>query len=116
MGFIQKGAEGSVATQKRVYLIVVMGVVAVIGSGLKNRIKVDGVNSEVFQIVELFIDTQQIAAFKAFWRWGRIPGFKITRLGDVRAPGKTVRKNLVENSFFYPIGRRRGWFTHSGSF
>ena len=94
------------STQQRVDQVVVVGVVAVIGSGLENGIEVNGSYAEVSEIIEFFQNAHQVAAFKAVNGGKTVPAFKLAWFGDLAAPGKAVRENLIKNRIFNPIGVR----------
>lgn len=56
--------EVLLASEQRVDALVVAGVVAVVGVRLKNRVEVDGLHVQAFEVVELFHDAAQRAAEK----------------------------------------------------
>ena len=110
VGFIQQEAQGFIAAQQWVYIIVIVGMVAVIGRRGKDRVEVNGSDPQVFQVIQFFGYAIQVAAFKAILGWGRVPGFEAQawhpfappNYGGVAA-GEAVGKDLVENGVLYPV-------------
>ena len=54
MGGVQKLAESCVPAQEGIYPIVIVGVIAVVGRGLEDRVEVDGGDAQVHQVVQMF--------------------------------------------------------------
>lgn len=60
--------EVLLASEQRVDALVVAGVVAVVGVRLKNRVEVDGLHVQAFEVVELFHDAAQLPPKKSLFR------------------------------------------------
>ena len=74
---IEQFAERLVTAQKRINVIVIVGVIAMIGCGCKDRREINGVRSKVFDVVEMFCYTAQIAALESINSRRRIPRLEI---------------------------------------
>ena len=57
------------------------------------------------KVVEMFDDTEQIAAVIPLLGRGRMPGEEVIGLGNARAAGEAIGEDLVENGVFEPVGR-----------
>src|SRR5688572_8756353 len=111
MGFIQQLPERHIASQQRVYLKIIIGVVAVIGGGGKDGVEIEGVDAQLLEIIQLIHDPVEVSPLKPLLlRWAA-PGFKLksSRMPSPGAPGKTVRKNLIKDGIFCP---GRGIYSH----
>ncbi len=104
VGLIQQGVERPVSAQDGIDPVIVVGVIAVVGGGLEDGVKVDGGEPEVLEIVEALGYAEQVAAFEAIDRRLAIPGFKVGGFFHPFAPGEAVGKDLVENGVFDPTG------------
>ena len=106
VGFFQQALKGGRAAQQRIHLKVIVGVVAVIGRGLKHRGKVKRVDAQVLQVIQVFTHPQQVAAFEPPGGGRRVPGFQVVGFGQGRAVSEAVRKDLVKNGVMHPGGCR----------
>lgn len=88
-------------------LIVIMGVIAVITGGLKNWGEINGINSQILEIIQLFNNAPQVATFVALQPWHFFPGFpgycSQEFMMGLLAVGKAIGKDLVKNRIFDPI-------------
>ena len=103
MGFLDEDIKCFPATQQRINQVIVMRVVAMVGSRLKDRVEVDGIDPQVLQVVQFFIDTQKVSTFETLYCWGRVPWFHVIRLDNFLTMRKAVRENLVKNCIFNPL-------------
>ena len=92
MRLVEQPAEGGVAAEHRVDLLVVVGVVAVVRGRLEDRREVDGVDAEVDQVVELLDDADQVAPLIAVVGRGGAPVVEVAGLGDRQARAKRSGK------------------------
>ena len=105
VGGIQQGPQRRVATQQRVDHHIIIGVIPMVGRRRKDRVKIERGNAQGLQIIELFNNAIQVAALIALLFRRRAPRFQGNAIGmaRLRAAGKAIRKNLVENGLFHPI-------------
>ncbi len=104
---VEQFAQRGIATQQRIDLHVVEGVIAVVGGRGKDRVQVDGVDAQRLKIIEAIHDAEQVAALKALLLRRCAPRLELeTRAVDkARAARKAVGIDLVEDSVFDPVGR-----------
>ena len=102
---VQQLPKGGIPAQKRVYLHVVEGMVTVIRGRAEDRVQVEGVYTQILQVVQAVHDTQKIAALKALFRWRCTPGFELDsgKVLQTGAATEPVRKDLIENRVLNPI-------------
>ena len=105
VGFVDQPAEGRVAAEHRVDLLVVVRVIAMVRGRLEDRREVDGVDAQVAQIVEMLDDADQVAALVAVIRRRRAPLVEVPGLGDRQAPREPIGEDLVEDRVADPVGR-----------
>jgi len=74
-----------------------------IGCRRKDRVKVNGIDTKIFQVIQLFINTHQVAALETIWGGVAIPALKVSWFKDLVAPGETIGENLVEHRVFDPV-------------
>ena len=90
-------------------MVIIVCVVAVIGSGRKNGIEIERVDAQRLEIRQLFNNPQQIATLKTVVGGCCAPGLQILGFGQVAvlpetaALGEPIREYLVEYSVFNPI-------------
>src|SRR3954451_22902712 len=104
MRLVEQGAEGSVAAQQRIDLVVIVGMVAMVRGRLEDRSEVDRRRAKRLNVIEMLDYAQQVAAFVALNRRRAIPGLKIARLGQLVALREAVGENLVEDGVLDPAG------------
>ena len=102
VSFRYEGVEVSFVTEDRVDLEVVVGVVAVICRGLKDRVEVEGVYAELLKVVEVLLYSPQGASLETVYGGPRLPGFQVLRFRALVA-GKTVREDLIEDRVRHPV-------------
>jgi len=107
---VQQAAQGGIPAEDGIDLQVVVGMVAVVGGGLEDRRKVNGIDAQVLQVIQLFQHADQVAALESVAGGRGVPGFQVGWLGDLRIPGgcKPVREDLVKNSMMNPFGGGKG--------
>jgi hypothetical protein len=64
VSFIEQLAQGFVPAQQRIDLKVIKRMIAVIGSGREDRVQVQGIDTQGFQVVKPIDDPAQITALK----------------------------------------------------
>ncbi len=101
---VEQGVKISHTAQLGVDLVVIRGIVAVVGGGVKNGVEVDRVHPQVEDVVEALDDTPQVAALKSPGGWGRAPGLEVRRVVGGIAVGEAVGEDLVEDGILYPGG------------
>jgi hypothetical protein len=106
VGGVEELAQGVVAAEQGIDLVVVVRVVAVVGRGGKDGVQVEGRDAQVVQIVEIVDDAVEVAALKSLFLGGSAPWLEINLLlvRDLPAPGKAVGKDLVEDGVLCPVG------------
>ncbi len=105
VGFVDELSQSRVAAQERIDHLVVVGVVAMVRCRSEDRSQVQRRYAEAREVVEVFNDTEQVAALEAVMGGRRVPGLERARLGHSSAGGETVRKDLVEDGVPDPIRR-----------
>ena len=111
-----------VGAEYRINLVVVAGVVVVIALRLKDRIKINCGDSQLFEVVKLLFNAAQIAAkkvvssnfvavsvFEVNWIIAPARVINCAFLFDnlVAVAIKSVRENLIHDGMFKPIGSFR---------
>ena len=61
---VDQRVKGRIAAQDRIDPVKIMGVIAVVGGALKDRVEIQRVDPQILEIVQLFDDPQQIAALE----------------------------------------------------
>ena len=82
VGFVDQPAQGRVAAEHRVNLLVVVRVVAMVRGRLEHRGEVDGVDPQVLQVVEVLHNADQVAPLVAVIGRRSAPVVQVLRLGD----------------------------------
>jgi hypothetical protein len=92
-------------------LKIIIGVIAVIGSGGKNRVEIEGIDAQLLEIIQLIHDPMEVSPLKALLLRRAAPGLKpnSSRMPGPGTPGKTIRKNLIKDGIFCP---GRGVYSH----
>ncbi len=118
---VQQLVQRGVAAQQGIDAEVVIGVVAVIARRGKHGIQVERVDAQLLQIVQAVHDAEQVATLVALLGRGRAPLLEADagRVLKARAACEAVRKDLIEDSVFDPIGCFGCWlrcvYRHLGS-
>ncbi len=103
MGFVDEPAEGRVAAEHRVDFLVIVRVIAMIGGRLEHRGEVDGVDSQILEIVEVLDHADQVAPLVAVIRRRRAPLVQVPRFGNRHAPREPIGKDLVKDGITNPF-------------
>ena len=84
---------------------VIVGVISVVRSGSEDRIEIQRRDPEVLQVVQPFQNPQQVATLIPVLVWRCPPWLEpqAGRMCESRAPGKPVRKDLIEHSILNPF-------------
>ena len=75
--FIEQFAQGLVAAQERVNVVIVVGVVTVIGCRCKDWREINGVCPKLLDGIKMFGHAAQVAAFESINGRRRIPRLEI---------------------------------------
>ncbi len=78
VGLIQQHVKDRIFTEDRVHMPVVVCVITMVDGGHEDRIEINRINPKVLQIIQFFIDSQQVTALSP-GALGSIPGFNIGR-------------------------------------
>ena len=113
VGFVDQPAQGGRPPQHRVDLFVIVRVITVVGRRLKDRREVDGVHTQVDEIIEVLDDADQVTPLIAVIGRRCAPLVQVPRLRHRQRPRKAVGKDLVENRVANPVGRLSGSATGS---
>ena len=109
VGLVDQVAQGLVAAQHGVDLVVVVRVVTVVTGGLKHRAEVNGVHAQALKVIEFIGHAPQVTAHVLVEGGGIAPLLQ-TEAGDAATAGETIRENLVEDGIPHPLGRQRARF------
>src|SRR5258706_5076249 len=64
VGFLEQKLKCRIATEQRVYGVIIISVVTVIRSGGKDRVEIKSRDSQILEIVESLCNSVQVAAFE----------------------------------------------------
>ena len=104
MGFVDHAPQGRRPAQHGIDFFVVVRVIAVVGRRLKDRREVDGIDTQVGEVIEVFDHADQVAPLIAVIGRLRTPLVQVLRLGQAQRPREAVGKDLVENRVANPVG------------
>jgi hypothetical protein len=105
---IQQGVKIPWASQLWVDSIIILGIVAMVGGGLKDGVKVDRIDTQIQQVIEMIDDAPQISTLEIPVGRRRTPGVHIGRIIRRIAVCETIWEDLVEDSVVDPGGNRHG--------
>src|SRR5215203_498958 len=82
-----------------------MGVIAVIAGGLENGIEVECGDAEVSEVVEVFDDSEEVAALVAVGGGIAVPSLQPAGFREAVALGEAVGEDLIEDCVPHPFRR-----------
>src|SRR5690554_5565763 len=100
--------EDGFVTQRRVYLEVVVRVVAVVGARREDRVQVDRVAPEVLDVRKAFDNAGKVPAEEVLSGRRGAPRFDTRRIVRGVTVAEPVGEDLVEDRVVYPVGDRHG--------
>ena len=105
MSFVQQLAKGGFPAEQRIHLHVVEGVVTVIGCRTEDRIQIEGVDTQLCQVVEPVDDAQKISALKTARGRRRPPRLEADgrRMLHPGTAAESIREDLIEDRMLHPV-------------
>ena len=82
MRCVDQLAQRSVASQQRVHVIVVIGMIAVVRARSEDRIEVNRVYAQIDRVIEVLDHTYQVAPLVTMIGGRRTPGLQIAGFGQ----------------------------------
>ena len=104
---VEQLAQGIVAAEQRIDVVVVVRVVAVVRRRSEDRSQVERRDAQGGEVVEPLDDAEQVAALEAVRRGRRVPRFERAGLRDALARREAVGEDLVEDRVADPVRSRR---------
>ena len=104
MGLVHQLLEGLLVPEVGVNLRVIHRIVLMVGAGQKNRAQIQGIHTQLLQIIQLFDQPAQVTAVLAGNLGQFAPGGLVLRIQRGIAVAEAVQEDLVEHGALHPRG------------
>ena len=76
---IQEGLKSFISSEEGIHQVIIVRVIPVVGSRLEDRIEIDRIDAKVFEVIQLFVNPDQISTFITVDSGGAVPFFEKPR-------------------------------------